>query len=241
MENPKIFERLFLDSFESLETAERLKCPNCDSYRKYYCYDCCVPLVPNFPRISLPIQATILKCKKEPRSKSSVMVLKVVCPETSDVAGCLGEDDSIPVFPQGSVLVFPGNHSKTLSEFSDSDLESINKFIFIDSTWHQTTSMMKNKNLAALPMLRLENHTTAFWRYQNESKNSLATIEAVYYTYVDYHKEMKNRGLYQDDYQGQYDNLLWYFVFNYNVIQTEYTQKRHKGKRFKKMPDYIKK
>ena len=88
-------------------------------------------------------------------------------------------------------------------------------------------------------MMKLENHTTAFWRYQNESKNSLATIEAVYYAYSDYHKEMHHRGLIEP-YQGQYDNLLWHFSFTYYLIQDEYKKNKHKGKRFRKNPEYIK-
>ena len=69
----------------------------------------------------------------------------------------------------------------------------------------------------------------------------MATIEAVYYAYLDFYKEMKCRGLFSEDYQGQFDNLLWHFAFNYKRIQEEYLEKRHKGKRFRRMPGYIKK
>ena len=162
MENTNLFERLLLDSFDPLVSAERVKCPNCDSFRKYYCYDCLVPLVSNFPQITLPIPATVLKCKKEPRSKSSVMVLKVLCPETSEIISCLGEDDSIPLFCDGSALIFPGPSAKSLQDLTDDELKGLKNLIFIDSTWHQTTSMIKNKNLSGLPMIKLENHTTAF-------------------------------------------------------------------------------
>ena len=241
MERPNLFETLLIDSYAPLENVERVKCPLCDSFRKFFCYDCCVPLVDNFPQITLPIKGLVLKCKKEPRSKSSVVVLKVLAQDTSDIVDCLGEDDSIQPFPEGTLLVFPGKNSKTFSEFTDEELNSFKTMVFIDSTWHQTKSMMRNKNLMALPMVKLENHTTAFWRYQDVSKNSLATIEAVYYAYVDFHKEMNKRGIYPNEYQGEYDNLLWHFSFTYKLIQEEYTEKRHKGKRFRRNPGYIKK
>ena len=162
MEEPKIFERLLLDSHTTLENAERMQCPGCSSYRKYFCYECCIPLVPDFPHVNLPLKAIILKCKKEPRSKSSVVVLNVLCPETSEIIDCLGEDDSVPLFPEGTILMFPGKNSKSLQEFSTEELLSFKSLVFIDSTWQQTRSMLKNKIISNLPMLKLENHTTAF-------------------------------------------------------------------------------
>lgn len=241
MEEPRLFERLLIDSYDNLKNAQRVKCPVCESFRMYFCYECCVPLVNDFPQVILPVKALVLKCKKEPRSKSSVVILKVLCPETSEIIDCLGEDDSISDFPDGTLLLYPGKGSKSFAEFTDEELLSFKSLVFIDSTWQQSKSMMRNQKVASLPMVKLENHTTAFWRYQNESKNSLATIEAVYYAYVDYHKELKNRGIYSEDYQGQYDNLLWHFSFTYQRIQEEYNRKRHKGKRFRKNPEYIKK
>lgn len=239
MDQPNLFETLLLDSHRELIEAGRTQCPECNGFRKYYCYDCCVPLVP-FPKVQLPIKATVLKCKKEPRSKSSVMVVKVICPDTSEIVNCLGEDDSVPDFPVGTMLLFPGQGSRNFCELSSEEILGITNLVFIDSTWHQTKSMLRNKKIQSLPMIKLENHTTAFWRYQNESKNSLATIEAVYYAFVDFYKDLHRRGVHSDGYQGQYDNLLWHFVFNYNRIQEEYTEKKHKGKEFRKIPNYIK-
>lgn len=240
MVEPSLFETLLLDSFSSLDSAVRSKCPQCSYNRKYFCYDCLIPMVDHFPHVSLPCKATILKCKKEPRSKSSVVVTKILSPENSEIIDCLGEDNSIPEFPPQTMLLFPGPGSKTLPELSNDELLWVKNLVFIDSTWLQTTSMLRNQRVANLPMLRLENHTTAFWRYQHESKNSLATIEAVYYAYVDMYKEKFSRGFEAEAYQGQYDNLLWYFVYTYQRIQNEYIEKKHKGKSFKHILGYIK-
>jgi DTW domain-containing protein YfiP len=241
METPEIFDRIHVSSFETLQNAVRTRCPSCGSFRKYFCYECCVPLVENFPHIDLPAKALILKCKKEPRSKSSVVVVKVICPESSEIADCLGEDDSIPVFEPGSWVLFPGPEAKSFNELTDEEIRNIKQLIFIDSTWHQTKSMLRNQNLNAVPKLKLENHTTAFWRYQSVSKHSLATVEAVFYAYEDYHEEMHKRGFFDDRPIGRYDNLLWMFKFNYALIQKEYTEGTHKNKNFRHMPGYIKK
>lgn len=240
MEAPSIFDRLVLNSFDSLDSAPRVPCPQCSSYRKYFCYDCCIPLVDNFPQIKLPVKATILKCKKEPRSKSSVVVVKVICNETCDIVDCLGEDNSIPEFQPGTLVLFPGEGARKFEELTDEELAGVKQFVFIDSTWHQTKSMFRNKNLDSVPKLVLDGHTTAFWRYQSVSKNSLATVEAVFYCFEDFHKEMFKRGLFEEESAGRYDNLLWMFKYTYNLIQSEYTEKRHKGKDFKHIPNYIK-
>jgi DTW domain-containing protein YfiP len=240
MEYPLIFDRLVLNSFESLDSATRTSCPQCSSFRKYFCYDCCIPLVPNFPQINLPVKATILKCKKEPRSKSSVVVVKVICEQTSEIIDCLGEDNSIPEFSPGTMVLFPGEGAKGFVELTNEELLGIKEFVFIDSTWQQTKSMLRNPNLDKVPKLKLEGHTTAFWRYQSVSKNSLATVEAVFYCFEDFHMEMFKRGLFNEEPAGVYDNLLWMFKYTYNLIQSEYTEKRHKNKRFKHIPNYIK-
>lgn len=241
MEQPEIFNKIQVNSFETLSKATRSRCPSCGSFRKFFCYDCCIAIVEDFPHINLPVKALILKCKKEPRSKSSVVCVKVICPETSDILDCLGEDDSIPKFEPGSWVLFPGPDAKGFNELTDEELTGMKQLIFIDSTWHQTKSMLRNENLNSVPKLKLENHTTAFWRYQSVSKYSLATVEAVFYAYEDYHLEMMKRGIFNEGPNGRYDNLLWLFKFNYSLIQREYTEGHHKNKNFKHIPGYIKK
>ena len=42
-------------------------------------------------------------------------------------------------------------------------------------------------------------------------------------------------------YDGKYDNLLYFYVFNYQLIQAEYTTGEKKEKEFPKIESYIKK
>lgn len=41
-------------------------------------------------------------------------------------------------------------------------------------------------------------------------------------------------------YDGKYDNLLYYYVFNYQLIQREYKEGSKKDREFWKMKGYIK-
>lgn len=56
-------ERLKLASFDALdELAERRDCPQCNSSRKFFCYDCYIPLNEDrtrVPRLTLPINVTV--------------------------------------------------------------------------------------------------------------------------------------------------------------------------------------
>jgi len=58
-----------------------------------------------------------------------------------------------------------------------------------------------------------------FWRHQKgKPREYLATIEAIYYFMVDYHKVIVDK-----EYRGEYDNLLFFFKFMYDKIHQLYS------------------
>ncbi len=57
-------EKLKLASFEALNelSGSRRDCPKCQQSRKYFCYDCYIPLnddLSKVPRLKLPIDVTV--------------------------------------------------------------------------------------------------------------------------------------------------------------------------------------
>ena len=74
-----------------------------------------------------------------------------------------------------------------------------------------STLLLPNKNLII------------FWynyniRYQKgKPKEYLATIEAIYYFLVDYHRTVLRK-----EYDGEYDNMLFFFKFMYQKIHELY-------------------
>lgn len=67
--------------------------------------------------------------------------------------------------------------------------------------------------------IQLKSRETKFWRHQKDNPATyLSTIEAVYYLVRDYHE------LFLEDtsYNGEYDNLLFFFSFMYQKIRTFY-------------------
>jgi hypothetical protein len=87
--------------------------------------------------------------------------------------------------------------------------------LVIDGTWRQAKAMALN--CTALRKVRIPPHETLFWRFQKLDKSYLATIEAIYWLFVEYHNSYEST-----EYDGRYDNLLFYFKLNYDIIQAHY-------------------
>ncbi|XP_078283238.1 tRNA-uridine aminocarboxypropyltransferase 1 isoform X2 [Rhinoraja longicauda] len=90
----------------------------------------------------------------------------------------------------------------------------LKRVIFIDSTWNQTNKIITDERLQELLHVELRSQKTHFWRKQKGKPDTyLATIEAIYYFLVDYH-----RLLLKENYNGEYDNLLFFYSFMHKLI-----------------------
>ncbi|XP_041031239.1 tRNA-uridine aminocarboxypropyltransferase 1 [Carcharodon carcharias] len=90
----------------------------------------------------------------------------------------------------------------------------LKRVIFIDSTWNQTNKIITDERLQELLHVELRTRKTHFWRRQKGKPDTyLATIEAIYYFLVDYH-----RLLLKENYNGEYDNLFFFYSFMYRLI-----------------------
>ena len=69
-----------------------------------------------------------------------------------------------------------------------------------------------------LKRIELQSQVTKFWRHQRDKPDTyLATVEAVYYFLREYHQHYVSQ-----QYEGQYDNLLFLFCFMYKKIKRLY-------------------
>ncbi|XP_015267275.1 PREDICTED: DTW domain-containing protein 1 [Gekko japonicus] len=131
--------------------------------------------------------------------------------------GCKRVND-LPVEP---VLKHAKVEPASDSDFGDLSSHSaikntgLKKIIFVDSTWNQTNKIITDERLQALLQIELKSRKTCFWRHQKGKPDTyLSTIEAIYYFLVDYHRE-----LLKEKYEGQYDNLLFFYSFMYQLIK----------------------
>lgn len=66
--------------------------------------------------------------------------------------------------------------------------------------------------------MELKSRKTKFWRHQRDNPEThLSTIEAIYYFVRDYHDLFV-----LDTYNGEYDDLLYFFTFMYKKIRHIY-------------------
>ena len=104
--------------------------------------------------------------------------------------------------------------------FQLKDLPILDKIVFIDSTWNQCHKISEDPRIRGLPRVMINSRHTLFWRYQaGKPKEYLSTIEAIYYLCVDYQKIIL-----EEDSDGKFDNLLYFFKFMYEKIHELYPE-----------------
>mmetsp|Transcript_17362 Transcript_17362/g.16572 ORF Transcript_17362/g.16572 Transcript_17362/m.16572 type:complete len:124 (+) Transcript_17362:442-813(+) len=121
----------------------------------------------------------------------------------------------------------------------EEELRMIKEVVLIDCTWLQTAHFLKQPNIQQLKKVKIQTEKTVFWRYQSVSETNLATIEAMYFFFRDYDVAL-NWGKDYERYAGKYDNLLYYYAFNYRLIQREYSEGDKKDLKFWRIDGYIK-
>lgn len=120
----------------------------------------------------------------------------------------------------------------------------VDRAVFIDSTWHQSRGIYKDDRIKNLPSIVIQNRVSQFWRHQKGSPRwYLATIEAIHQFLIEIHVNVWGvhpdyggiKHCFSDDYikdnvivdsdnayNGQYDNILFFFKHMYDLIHTYY-------------------
>ncbi|XP_041841826.1 tRNA-uridine aminocarboxypropyltransferase 1 [Melanotaenia boesemani] len=130
--------------------------------------------------------------------------------------------DELPIKRLKSEEVQGATHVATNPESGASDEEKslksrlypLEKVVFIDSTWNQTNKISTDERLQGLLQVELKTRKTCFWRRQKGKPDTyLATIEAIYYFLKDFHQHYLTQ-----DYNGEYDNLLFFYSYLHSVV-----------------------
>lgn len=205
--------------------------------------------VEQLPLVKLPLKIDIIKHPNETDGKSTAIHAKLLAPEFVNIYTypCIPEyeeDHEVAlIFPgpksvsikdisfhlqkriqnnmrgKNDDLDKPSSKRKKTEEqdLNDSKCKepTLKKIIFIDSTWNQTNKIFTDERLQGLLQVELKTRKTCFWRHQKGKPDTfLSTIEAIYYFLVDYHTDVL-----KETYKGQYDNLLFFYSFMYQLIK----------------------
>ncbi|XP_021117033.1 DTW domain-containing protein 1 isoform X2 [Heterocephalus glaber] len=203
-------QNLCLASQEILQKAQqsgRSKCLRCGGSRMFYCYTCYVP-VENVPVGQIPL-VKIALVFPGPQSVS----IKDISFHLQKRIQTKGKTDG----PESPSFKRKKTEEQESCDLNDSKCKgtTLKKVIFIDSTWNQTNKIVNDERLQGLLQVELKTRKTSFWRHQEGKPDTfLSTIEAIYYFLVDYHADIL-----KETYKGQYDNLLFFYSFMYQLIK----------------------
>ncbi|RWS15992.1 hypothetical protein B4U79_02682 [Dinothrombium tinctorium] len=231
-----LMHKLRISDTEKLNAInQRDICAKCGKSRRYYCYTCLLPMqsITEFlPEVNLPLKVDIIKHAKEVDGKSTSPHAAIIAPHHVRIFIYPDVPDQSG---QRAVLVFPSESAITLEEcFANYNASSsgnerklpFDKVVFIDSTWRQTKLILNDRRVNSLPMICLRKHLSLFWRHQREKPLTyLSTIEAIYHFFVDFHHLTEDKS-----YDGEYDNLLFFFKHTYFKVRDLYSQKTLKAR-----------
>eukprot|EP00996_Jenningsia_fusiforme_P001685 NODE_2553_length_1170_cov_29.066905_g2334_i0.p1 GENE.NODE_2553_length_1170_cov_29.066905_g2334_i0~~NODE_2553_length_1170_cov_29.066905_g2334_i0.p1 ORF type:complete len:290 (+),score=54.63 NODE_2553_length_1170_cov_29.066905_g2334_i0:149-1018(+) len=230
----------FSSPLEGMDNAPRVECPKCGRRRKYYCYDCLCPVHPTLhpTDIRLPLRLSIIKHFNERNGKSTAIHAAVMCQNAELFEFPSQSPTSLD--PKRTLVIYPTDDAALLSEIPN--LRDYTDVVVVEATWQQSRSIASSDALRSMKKVRLANHKSVFWRYQSKADDFLATIEAIYFFYLEYQNALA--GLVDSDaapYSGELDDLLFFYAHMYRTIQEHY--RSNPSKRFTTRagrPDYIK-
>mmetsp|Transcript_34596 Transcript_34596/g.86937 ORF Transcript_34596/g.86937 Transcript_34596/m.86937 type:complete len:304 (+) Transcript_34596:3445-4356(+) len=197
----------------------RVKCPKCQKMYKFYCYNCMIGLVDGAPTgLKLPLDVEVVHYPTEKMSKTTAVHSAVVAPGYVH----FHQYPDVPQFEEGTVVLYPSKDAVGLEEMSTEELSSIKKVVFIESQWQKGNRVASHENLASLKRVKIKQRQTRFWRYQSVGEECLATIEAIYYFFREYAERLSDDGRYN----GEYDDLMFYFALFHRQIFSRYNSEK---------------
>ncbi|KAI9199287.1 DTW domain-containing protein [Polychytrium aggregatum] len=217
------FDQFKIDSAHDVALGGRFKCGNCLRSFKLICPKCNVPLGHTPPHVDLPVSLDIYRHPSELIGKTTSTHAKLVADDQTEIyVDRLAKGDHKSLAqrypdPKRVLLLYPSWDSVTLDQVEPG---SFDKLVVIDGTWKQSRNMANVLSGCGFRPVRIAARKTLFWRYQPHDDFHLATIEAIYYFYRDYYSAFLESTA--GPYDGRYDNLLFYFKVNFDVIQSYY-------------------
>jgi ribosome biogenesis protein Tsr3 len=179
----------------------------------------------------LPVpNLTIIKDKREVDGKCTGVHAKILAPSQvsivdSDCVGLLDLAECVVLFPDSNA-VSP----------STVDWTRVKNILVIEGTWNQAKAINSVIRASVQRITLPLEKKTVFWRYQQLGEHCLSTIEAI-------HCLMSL--LLTHDHDGKsesVDDLLWFFSFQYHLIQDYYGKQEGGIRSFTRRhrPGYIK-
>nr|CCC93214.1 conserved hypothetical protein [Trypanosoma congolense IL3000] len=205
------------------ELKDRRECPKCGKRRQYYCYDCLTVVHPECypPPLKLPLEVYVVLHPGESRGKSTSLAASTISPDLHII-----DYPNVPpdTDPDSTLLLYPSPNSTELGSLEC--LESYKTVIFIDGTWQQSKAVARDERFSKMQHVRIKTQVSLFWRFQNNDPTYLATVEAIYYFLREFicHRNMQRGGSQPPFYNGEVDDLLFFYINQYIAVQQRYCE-----------------
>lgn len=234
-------------------------CPGCSRSQKHYCSKCMI-ILPDceieLPQLKyLPCRIVVVKEPIELDGKSTAVHARLLAQDFVEVVSATdfdawleknyGKDwEENRKLWENDWMLYPSKDALTLEElFKSSDRpdetqmqqqlqqqtnkESILNTLFVLDTKWSVLKFLRHPFVKSIPKVVLKDkYQTHFWRYQQYDRYHLATIEAIYYFLVEYDKARFN-----GTYSGRYDDLMYIYVAQFELIKASYQVKPRSMKR----------
>jgi DTW domain-containing protein YfiP len=179
-----------------------------------------------------------LQHQMEKKGKNTACHAKIIAPDDVEIyVHPLMPDD---LDETNAVVLYPSENAQTIDQILSQNVEQKTNFslkyvVFIDSTWQLSKGILRDPRVQKLPRVKIHQHKTLFWRNQKFDEHFLSTIEAIHYFFREFHEST-----HQGNYNGEYDDLLYLFLYQYELIQQHYRQNTEITFKTDKRSDYIK-
>lgn len=216
--DPKAFEKFrFSIPVQSLVSQERTPCPKCSRRVHVYCPFCLTPVIqdPRLPTIDLPIGVDIIRHSRETVKKSTGLHAAIIAPEQVRHFTFPNVPDSDP---DTTYILYPTDDAPFIDEL---DLNQVSRVIIIENTWQGSKKILEHEKLRNIKPVKIRNEVSLYWRHQEVGNDCLATIEAIYYFFVQHWK-----GAHPDEeYEGIFDDLLLLYAHDFHRVFSESTRR----------------
>lgn len=223
-----------------LTQCKRQTCGDCNRSAHLYCPRCKVATLPpafQVPPVALPVNVDIIHHPQENTNKSTSIHACVLSP-----AHCrmLEFPKGVPEYdPSETVLLYPTEDATFMEDVKPESLRNIKRILVIESTWQKGQVVAAHPHLKALRKIRIRNRESTFWRYQELGNQFLSTLEAIYYTQIDFYNaahasEEKKEETAVQAYNGQFDDLMLFYAHNHALIAQRYAEPTDNDARAKK-------
>jgi hypothetical protein len=113
------------------------------------------------------------------------------CILSPDYCRFLEYPHQLPAYdPRTTILLYPTADAVYLDD-PRIDLTPVTRVIVIESTWAKSDIVSTHPALSGLQRVKIRDHESTFWRYQELGRHFLSTLEAIYYTCEEFQQRKK--------------------------------------------------